>query len=81
MSRYPKSEPRKRAEPKPRSGTLAMSIPQFCDRHGISEAMYHVLRQRGEGPETMQLGGRVLISVEAAERWREQRTAAASSAA
>jgi hypothetical protein len=63
-----------RGEPKPRSGTLAMSIPQFCDRHGISEAFYFVLRQRGEGPDTMQVGARTLISVESAAQWRVKHT-------
>jgi hypothetical protein len=65
---------KKRGKPKARSGTLAMSITQFCDRHGISEAFYHVLRERGDGPETMQVGARTLISVEAAARWRAERT-------
>jgi hypothetical protein len=65
---------KKRGPPKPRSATLAMSIPQFCDRHGISEAFYHVLRQRGEGPDTMQIGARTLISAEAAAQWRVKHT-------
>jgi hypothetical protein len=64
----------RRGPPKSRSATLAMSIPQFCDRHGISEAFYHELRKRGEGPDTMQVGARVLISIEAAARWRAERT-------
>ena len=64
---------RKRGPAKERSGTLAMSIKQFCDRHSISEAFYYELRKEGKGPDTMDVDGRVLISNEAAARWRAER--------
>jgi hypothetical protein len=72
----PQDEQQKKKR-KPRSGTLAMSIAQFCDRHGISEALYHKL-PKNEKPDTMEVGNRVLISEEAAKRWRKKRERAAA---
>ena len=69
---------RKRGEPKARSGKLAMSIAQFCDQHSISEAFYYELRKKGKAPDTMEVEGRVLISNEAAARWRAEREHAAA---
>jgi hypothetical protein len=51
------------------------SIAQFCARHGISERFYFKLKAAGRGPAEMQLGNRVLISREAAARWRAEREA------
>jgi hypothetical protein len=73
-------EKKKRGKPKPRSAELAMSIAQFCSRHAISEQFFHLLQQRGQGPRTMRLGSRVLITVEEAQRWRKARTAKKSAA-
>ena len=56
---------------------LALTIPEFCRSHGISQAFYYELQKDGRGPRTMHVGRRRLISVEEARRWREQRTAAA----
>jgi hypothetical protein len=67
---------KKRGQPKPREQSLAMSIAEFCSRHGISQQFYHLLQRRGQGPRTMRLGSRVLITAEEAKRWREERTAA-----
>jgi hypothetical protein len=55
-----------------------MSIAQFCDRHGISEAFFYLLQKDGLGPDVMEVGGRVLISDEAAKRWRKARERAAA---
>jgi hypothetical protein len=74
MSNKTSKKKSERGERKPRSGTLAMSIDQFCDRHDISPAFYFVLRGRGEGPATMQVRGRTLISAEAAAAWRAKHT-------
>ena len=54
----------------------AFRIPQFCERHGFSVAHYYRLRDDGLGPAEMRAGGRVLISKEAALRWRREREAA-----
>ena len=51
----------------------AYSIALFCARHGISERFYFKLKAAGRGPAEMQLGNRVLISREAAARWRAER--------
>jgi hypothetical protein len=56
----------------------AYSIDQFAQAHGLSVAMYFKLRGQGLGPEEMHVGRRRLISLEAAARWRAERTAASS---
>ncbi len=53
---------------------LALTIPEFCRSHSISEAFYYELQKRGEGPHTMAVGRRRLISIEEAQRWRAKRT-------
>jgi predicted DNA-binding transcriptional regulator AlpA len=56
---------------------LALTIPEFCRSHGISQAFYYELQKDGRGPRTMRVGRRRLISVEEAQRWREKRTVTA----
>jgi hypothetical protein len=51
----------------------AVSIPEFCRRHGISQSLYYDLNARKLGPRTMKVGGRTLISREAAAAWRRAR--------
>jgi len=51
----------------------AFSIREFCEAHSISVPMFYVMRQRGEGPRTMQVGAHLRISREAAEEWRRSR--------
>lgn len=48
----------------------AYSILQFCAAHGISRASFYNLVTAGKAPRTMKVGGRVLISKEAAADWR-----------
>jgi hypothetical protein len=57
--------------------TLALTIPQFCDAHNISEAFFYALQKDGKGPRTMAVGRRRLISIEEAKRWRKANTARA----
>jgi hypothetical protein len=52
----------------------AYSIDEFAAAHGLSASMYFKLRGQGLGPEEMHVGRRRLISFEAAERWRRERT-------
>jgi hypothetical protein len=54
---------------------LAFSIREFCKLHGISERFYFKLKADGRGPDEINLGHRVLISREAATRWRAEREA------
>jgi predicted DNA-binding transcriptional regulator AlpA len=71
------TESARRAERAAKAPALAMSIPEFCNRHGISLSFFYLLQDRGEAPQTMKVGGRRLVSVEEAARWREARTVAA----
>jgi hypothetical protein len=45
-------------------------IPGFCSSHKISPDLYYHLKRIGEGPDTMKVGARTLISYESAARWR-----------
>jgi hypothetical protein len=56
----------------------AYRIPEFCVRHGFSQAKYFQLKLSGEGPREMRVGKRVLISKESAAEWRRSREAAAA---
>jgi len=58
----------------------ATSIETFCRRHGISVATYYNLRAQGLTPREATVGGRRLITREAAEQWRREREGLASSA-
>ena len=53
----------------------AFSLSEFCQRHRISLPMYYKLAQQGLAPVTFRVGTRVLVSKEAAARWRAEREA------
>ena len=57
-------------EPTPR---LALSIPEFCEAHGISEGMFYKMKKQNRGltPREMKIGTRTLITFEAAAKWRK----------
>ena len=65
----PKSSPHSSRAPP----LAAFSIKQFSQMHGFSPAMYWKLKSQGLGPVEMKVGRRVLITAEAAERWRRSR--------
>ena len=52
----------------------ALSIAEFCRSHGFSRATFYNLLVAGEGPELLRVRRRVLITPEAAVRWRERHT-------
>jgi predicted DNA-binding transcriptional regulator AlpA len=52
---------------------LALSIREFCQAHGISEAFFYKLKKQGEGPREMKVGARTLITFESAAEWRRIR--------
>jgi hypothetical protein len=54
----------------------AFSITEFCRRHGISPQLFYKFRK--EMPATFNVGTRVLISKEAAAKWRRDRAAASA---
>jgi hypothetical protein len=56
------------------------TIKTFCLAHHLSEAMFFKMREMGIGPDEMRVGSRVLISFEAAARWRTVREAATATA-
>ena len=49
----------------------AFSVPEFCKRHGFSRAGFYNLSPDLR-PREMRVGGRVLISKEAAAEWRRR---------
>ena len=57
---------------------MTYDIGAFCAAHGISADTYFRMQRRGEGPVIMKVGGRTLISVEAAAAWRRKREGAAA---
>jgi predicted DNA-binding transcriptional regulator AlpA len=59
--------------PPPPTLRLALSIPEFCKAHGISEGFFYKLKKQGEGPREMKVGARTLISFESAAEWRRAR--------
>ena len=54
---------------------LAMTIPQFCNAHNISEGFYYKLKKQKLNPREMKVGTRTLITFEAAAKWRAEREA------
>lgn len=59
----------------PAGTTLAFSIPEFCALHRISRPYFYKMLKTGLAPRTMMLGGRRLVSAEAAADWRREREA------
>jgi hypothetical protein len=52
----------------------AYSIEEFCRRHSISRGTYYNMKADGSGPRETRAMGRVLITKEAAQEWRERVT-------
>ena len=59
--------------PRPPTPRLALSIPEFCEAHGISEGFFYKLKKQGEGPREMKVGARTLITFESPAEWRSAR--------
>ena len=53
-------------------GSHAMTVREFCEAHRLSRSLFYVLVRKGHGPKLMRLGGKTLISVEAAADWRQK---------
>jgi hypothetical protein len=60
--------------------TAVYSRASFCKAHGLSESFYHKLKNEGLGPDELRLGSKVLITHEAAARWRAARERATATA-
>lgn len=54
---------------------LALSIREFCQAHNLSIDSYFRMHRSGLGPQTMKIGARTIISIEAAAAWRREREA------
>lgn len=48
----------------------AFTISQFCEAHNMSRAFFYILKKKGQAPKIIELGGKRLITREAAEKWR-----------
>ena len=60
--------------------TAVYSRSSFCKAFGLSESFYHKLKNAGLGPTEMQVGAKILITHESAQRWcraREKATVTA----
>ena len=57
----------------PPTPRLALTIPEFCAAHRISESLYYKLKRQGKGPREMEAGMRKLITFESAAEWRRAR--------
>ena len=75
-----KSSAGKELAPKEPTPRLALSIPEFCEAHGISEGMFYKMKKQNRGltPREMKIGTRTLITFEAAAKWRADREAAST---
>ncbi|MGY3132006.1 hypothetical protein ACVWZM_002688 [Bradyrhizobium sp. USDA 4501] len=56
----------------------AYSVPEFCAANDISEGLYRKLRGLGLAPRETRILRRVIITKEAADRWRAEREAASA---
>jgi predicted DNA-binding transcriptional regulator AlpA len=63
----------RQARPPPVTDRAAYTIAEFCDAHRISRSHYYVLKKQGHAPREVRVGTRVLVTVEAATRWRKAR--------
>jgi hypothetical protein len=75
-SQRPVLRKRRRHRARPPPGVLALTVAEFCRQHSVGISTYYRLQEKGEGPETMKVGGKRLVSIEAAARWRRSREAA-----
>lgn len=51
------------------TGPATYTVPEFCEAHRISVTALYAMWAKGEGPESMRVGSRRLLSLEAAARW------------
>jgi hypothetical protein len=65
---------------KPIIAPAAYSMDAFCEAHHVSRPLLYMLWAEGTGPQFFYVGSKRLISAEAAQRWRQEREAAAIAA-
>ncbi|WP_322044981.1 hypothetical protein [Paraburkholderia sp. J67] len=55
---------------------LSLSVTEFCERYRLTKTTYFQMRKRGEGPEEIRIGSRMIrITETAAVQWVQDRTA------
>jgi hypothetical protein len=57
----------------------AFTVPEFCQAHRISKALFYLLQKDGTGPRVMRARRRTLVTSEAAAEWRRRMESAAAS--
>ena len=57
---------------KPPVVNRAYDVDTFCQAHHISRPFFYKLQRQNQGPKTMKVGRRTLISEEAAAAWRRK---------
>jgi hypothetical protein len=68
---------RRTRRPVPATERAASTREEFCRSHRVSRSKYYQLLRQGLAPDEMVVGGRHLISNEAAAAWRKAREEAA----
>ena len=58
--------------------TKCFTIEEFCRAHRVGRSTYYRLREEGRGPDECRLLGKIVITKEAAARWRAARDAEAN---
>ena len=56
-------------------GRACFTLAEFCESHRISRSKFYQLVEQQIGPDLMRIGNKVLITAEAAARWRAEREA------
>ena len=51
---------------------LCFTVNEFCEAHRVSRARFYTMLSEGIGPRVMKVGGRTLVSSEAAQDWRRR---------
>ena len=52
--------------------TKVFTVQQFCDNYQIGRNLFYKMVASGTGPALMKVGRRTLISLQAANEWRER---------
>jgi hypothetical protein len=82
VSKKKKKKAAKNEAPEAAPEPDAYTITEFCARHRISRTTYYRLREKQRAPVEVPIGSRrVIITREAAARWRAQQDADAAKAA
>jgi hypothetical protein len=57
---------------KPEVPRAVYTIPEFCEAHRLSVALYFKLKAAGNGPVEGHIGSRIVISLENAAKWLKE---------